>query len=387
MTKDTSRVLVELLKALATDTAMERDVSLSRVTIDRFIAAGLGPLLFSALEKSGRLPACDPDQRLRAASMTSRVLTAALMSHVVDVLAFFQANGVAAVALKGVSYANRYYAEPHLRVMGDVDVLLPDGNTIAAERLLEARGLQKEFPAPAIDYEKHIHSAPLFDPEGDYWIELHRRLIPRTFDASREAPLDLGDVDRHLATITPGGTTVAVFSPEFELVYLAVGWCRDLANGFAATRAQRGLADMVVLLKATEQNLDWDQVLRWARMSQIGACVYVMLSFLHRIDAFDDQNRVCRQLSKQQPYVGPRNAALIHQSLDRHVLTFGNFGRFWRESVNQLLIATLLRKHPAWRNLAVLPANLLFPPDTSARFSPGRLLQRGAKLFANNSCE
>ena len=377
---DKKTVFVELLRTVTTGKQFSADIEISASTIDGFVRAGLAPLLCSELDRAGLLDHRDPSQCLRAAAMTSRVLTRELIDNACDVVAMLRSNGIPVVVLKGFSYATRYYSEPHLRLMGDLDLLLTTGETGAAEDLLMARGFQPESPPPDIDYDRHIHSAPMFSSQRQLWVEPHRRLIPDTFEASQEAPLDLRRVNEHVADITVGCSQVPVFSTEFEVVYLATGWYRDLAFGFDDVRSQRGLVDLAVMLQSTGDRLDWEPILRWSEETQTGACLYFMLSFLVRLGVYADADGICRELRQSQPRINSLVTATIHDRLEKHVLTFGEFGRFARASVNQQLFSTLVCRRAAWQNLLHAPWDLAFPPDQDNRYEPRRLLRRLSKV-------
>lgn len=373
-------VFVELLRTVATGEQFSADIEISPSEIDGFIHAGLGPLLYSELDRAGLLECRDPSQRLRAAAMTARVLTRELIDNACDIVDMLRGAGIPVVVLKGVSFATRYYGEPHLRVMGDLDLLLTSGETGEAENLLIANGFKAEPPPATLDYDRHIHSAPLFSSRRQLWVEPHRRLIPDSFEASQEAPLNIRQAKQHLDDITLGRCQVAAFSTPFEVVYLATGWYRDLAYGFDHARSQRGLVDLAVMLRSTGDRMNWEPILRWSHGTQTGACLYFMLSFLVRLGVYADSEGICRQLRQGQPGINFLVTAIIHDRLEKHVLTFGKFGRFARASTNQQLFSTLIRKRPAWRNLLSTPWDLAFPPDHANRYELRRLVRRLSKL-------
>ena len=374
-------VFVELLRAIGTSRQFSSTIEICQSDIDAFTRAGLGPLLCFELERAGFLDRQDTSHKLRAASMTSRVMTRELMDNVRDVISLLRRCGIDVVVLKGVSYASRYYAEPHLRLMGDLDLLIVTGGIEKTEKALLDDGFERELSASTLDYDMHIHSAPLFSQRRQLWIEPHRRLIPDTFGASREAPLDLQQVDEEVDVIDVGGSRVSVLSAEFELVYLATGWYRDLAFGFESARSQRGLVDLTVMLQSTAKYLNWDRVLRWSHDTQIGACLYYMLSFLERLGAYTDSSEICRQLRARQSRVNSITTSTIHERLEKHVLTFGSYGRFSRAAVNQQLFCTLICDRPAWKNLMTVPWDLLFPTDQTNRYELRRLFRRVANLI------
>ena len=83
-----------------------------------------------------------------------------------ELLGLLQENGIPAVILKGTAAAV-YYPDPEMRTMGDVDILVPMGQTETAASLLSANGYVREESL----YEPHIS----FDKDGIRF-ELHRYL-------------------------------------------------------------------------------------------------------------------------------------------------------------------------------------------------------------------
>lgn len=360
----------EALGSLMTGADFGAEILVSARNIDQIIQAGLGPVFYRLMQKSDIAQKIDPEQKLRASDITSRFLTAEMLENIESIIGQLQDHDIDPVILKGVSFATRYYEEPHLRVMADIDLLLPRRQIRAAEQLLLQDGYVTESPAPDIDYSEHIHSAPLFHPDRKLWFELHRSLINSQFASSREAPLDLSDPEPQIERFQLGAISVRRFRPEFELLYLATGWCFDLTGSFGRPGLQRGLVDGTLILKTCGDKLDWDLLLRWSAGTFSGACLYVLLSFLKQVGAFPDRENVCQALAESQHFVNATNLNIMHGFVERHLVRFENYGRYLTRPTIGNLFAALLQKEPAWKNLLAVPGNILFPRHETRRYNP-----------------
>ncbi len=358
----------EALKSLTTGSQFSADISVTAQDIDDLIRSGLGPVFYHVLNGGERLADIDNEMRLKASDITSRVLSAEQFRNIEAVMGLLQSIDVEPILLKGTSFAARYYPEPHLRIMGDVDLLLPAHRIDEAQDVLVRDGFKKSKPALGMDYEAHIHSAPLFHPDRNVWVELHRRLIPDSFPPSQESPLNLTSVDDEVIATSLGELDVRCFRTEFELVYLAAGWCFDLKNGFGNPGLQRSLFDCALALKTGGDELNWDDIIKWSNKTLLGASLYVLLSFLKRIGVFADSENRCEILGKQQDYVNALSLRLMHGRIEKHLVHFGGYGRLTSPSTTSNMFDVLIRKHAAWRNLAAVPGNILFPRREPQRF-------------------
>ncbi|HUF69230.1 MAG TPA: nucleotidyltransferase family protein [Longimicrobiales bacterium] len=122
----TSALLPALLRALSNGEPRLAD-GVDCADIERLVESGLGPLLHRLRPANGFKNAKGSEALLHGADLTSRVLTSDLFAAVDEIVIALRSTGIEPTLLKGIAYASRYYPEPHLRIMGDVDVLVPAG--------------------------------------------------------------------------------------------------------------------------------------------------------------------------------------------------------------------------------------------------------------------
>ncbi|MGE5345726.1 MAG: nucleotidyltransferase family protein, partial [Acidithiobacillales bacterium] len=114
-------------------------------------------------------------------------------------------SGIETVALKGAALLLRGDAEPELRPMGDLDLLLVAPERIdAATRALERRGWKPRFDTPRhrvfVRPDERVARPACEDPENPIRIELHTNfripVLGRTFDATSSLVSEAATVER-----------------------------------------------------------------------------------------------------------------------------------------------------------------------------------------------
>lgn len=128
-------------------------------------------------------------------------------------------RGIEVVLLKGAALVHTVYADPALRPMGDLDLLVPEDRLDDAERVV--LGLGYEFfdspEARALAREKHRHYPRLTKEEGRYAVELHRHIV------EKGSPLnfDVAELWSSARPVPPDGSRLRVLSAEDQLVHLS----------------------------------------------------------------------------------------------------------------------------------------------------------------------
>ena len=89
--------------------------------------------------------------------------------------------------LKGISIAEEFYPEFHLRPMRDIDLLVPVESLAPMATLLYGLGYRQTSDTPHKTYDSHHHAMPFFHDEKQVWVELHHRLISAKNHGSRSA--------------------------------------------------------------------------------------------------------------------------------------------------------------------------------------------------------
>ncbi len=323
------------------------------------VDSGLGPLL-------RRATAGDPEARksplwplVESADLTARVMAGERLDAADEMIWACEGRTPPLTLLKGISICEQFYPEPHLRPMGDVDVLSePTTAQIVEGHLLEL-GYRRTSEYPPEFYETHHHLTPLFHARKRVWVEIHRGLFPARSRVGSERAFSLANVAEELRPSRFRNRPVNRLSDELQLVYLASHW----AFGLRRLGGIVGMLDLVYLLGRTP-TLRWERIFEWLDGSLASTYVYVLLSYLsrHRLIALAPD--VLRELFARQRSFGRTNLRVLHALLDRYVTEgreFGvlvsarNFGILWKDlqwpnspSGNVLRALRSLRPSRAW---------------------------------------
>jgi hypothetical protein len=143
-------------------------------------ANGLFPLAYHAWQGAGVLPKLPEDERALLRDRFVRYLAGWMTAweETGRILDVWLAAGLRPILLKGADLAARYYAEPHLRPMSDLDVLFP--STAECERaydLLVQRGFRAHESLPQEPWALLQHLPALSAPVTGWAVEIHGALL------------------------------------------------------------------------------------------------------------------------------------------------------------------------------------------------------------------
>lgn len=180
----------------------------------------LGPMLHDRLGR-GDLADTVPQEvedRLKAVHRKHTLRNLKIYRELVTVTRILDAAQIPSIALKGAFLAQFAYAEPGLRPMRDLDLLLRPEQAVQAFELLRAHGYRSLFDgSPEAYFTDRIHLPPLTGP-GGISVELHHRLTPPDRQA---AGFEKGLWARSLSR-TVGGVPIRFLSAEDLLLHLCI---------------------------------------------------------------------------------------------------------------------------------------------------------------------
>ncbi len=188
------------------------------------------------------------------------------------------ALGITPVALKGFHTARRYFEEPGVRRMADVDLLVPLDRSHDAEAALSAAGFIRDAGPKEREKQNWIASQienlelslERDDPRSKWTIELHTSLDRRFH------PGAIAALDRERSAVEPfdvAGRRLAALAPELLVVSLACHCSQELDS----SRLLR-LVELVRVIRAEGNRLDWDAVL--AMMQRTNAARFTYPAFV-----------------------------------------------------------------------------------------------------------
>ena len=367
-------LVLELLRHAATSSDATNRIPAHRLEeIDArqfqwVLQAGLGPLLHRATDSIPQVPTARRSS-LRSADLTAQVIHGNLVDTANEVIDLCHDIGVRVTLLKGISISDQYYPAPHLRPMGDVDVLVAKHAQKSVESVMMGRGYQ-----PLRDYqldEDSIHGVPLLDPQRSVWVEVHTALFPSRDKFGQSRSLSPSQLHSGSVASTFHGRQVYRLKPELQLLYTASFWIRDLSlRGFHASFLPP-LFDAAYLLTRSNQTLNWDGLLTSLDDDMVTASLYIMLAYLARHCDFPSTILDC--LASRQNTVRGLELKLIQFMLDTHLIRGRPFTQLF-ESWH--VWDSLLSPGSHAAKLLLLPWNILFPPRLENRYSVRYQLER-----------
>jgi hypothetical protein len=347
--------LIKLLEAIRSGWSDSDPPDIDVALADWLVRTGCAPLAWRCWQN--RLDSCAHALKLQAADLTARVLYGRFREQIGELLHRLCDNGHTVVPIKGLAVSHRYYPEPHLRLMGDVDLLLPREQIPEATAILERTGFESQPQLRKAGYDDHHHTAPLYHDRWQMWVELHHSLLKPDFVAANDEPFMDAWETQEMESRELFGARVSWLSREFELAYIAAGSCLDLVEGFASERVQRNLVDATLILHCSGRPLAWQTLYRWGEKSSVGSCLSVLLGYLDRHGIANLHAQLTSFLA-MQPYIDGKSLRIFNRIFDRYIAQERRLGWASRRSLPRIS-RSLLEKRSAWRNRATAPLELL----------------------------
>jgi len=189
-----------------------------------------------------------------------------LFNDIRPVLQAFERAGIDAIVLKGMALVARYYHDPGLRPMADVDVLVSPSAVERASSVLRELGWIPWYRlTPAFLRVKH---ALAFDNRLGTICDLHWR----TF----EEPADRGaddDVRAAAVTVSFQGERLRILSPSDQLLHVCGHGAR-----WAQVPGIRWVADAMLILR--EGQVDWRRLVEQTVRRRFVLRIREMLDYL-----------------------------------------------------------------------------------------------------------
>jgi hypothetical protein len=365
--------LIPLLRAIAADSD-RLDPDLFDDTAVRWaIGVGLGPALYRAIRHH---PSCgrsrEPLQWLRGSDLAGRVVVGEILDALEAILASSGAMAGEITLLKGVSLAQFLYPEPHLRPMGDIDLLVTEGARVELESLLRRLGFRQQSSLPAEFYEAHHHSMPFLHEEKRLCVEVHTALVSPCA-AAHDRIFSGRHVSSQIEPASSRGHRTNRLSAELELAYTCTHWAmeRGCFGGGVVP-----LVDLIHQVTKRGGELDWDRLLSDLRASHAATHVRLALAYLTRHEVIDLPSGVVEALAATQRYPLGHNESILQRLVDRYAMEGTRFGRLRTSNNVRSVWDALLQPRSSWVNLLSVAWNVLFPPRNPQRFSPSFQLGR-----------
>jgi hypothetical protein len=213
------------------------------------------PALWAALERKHlkSLVPANAAQYLRALYEMNEQRNAAIDLQLAEILHTLNAAGIVPCLLKGAAHLRAgVYADPALRILTDLDLLLPTDRLLDAQRLLSGIGYDASADVDW-DFSAHHHVPPLVRKGAYASVEVHQE--PLYVEAQRclsaeelwNAAVMHADAGAHYAVPAPTHAELLLFLHS-EVVD------RNLRRWFVSLRT---FQDLMALAAAHGESIDW----------------------------------------------------------------------------------------------------------------------------------
>lgn len=271
----TARLLWEVARpepdlAAVTSAAAAADLDLAARAAT---AHRVAPLMWRALDRAGLAPELGPPgERLRAEHELQRVRNTMLLPRAVALITEpLRSAGLEPLLYKGATLAERY-AEPGLRPMDDIDVILPRRDHAMAVAALERRGWRVHHGGVHDEYDTYLVHPEL----PSLPLELHWGLSTWR---ERAVDLDAEELWRRRVPIDVFGQAAFGLRPADELVALAA----HAGKPFHQFRRLIWAVDVAVVVETAATPLPWPEVAATAHRTGCETVVAVALHHAHRL--------------------------------------------------------------------------------------------------------
>ena len=214
-------------------------------------AHGLAPLLYLQARQSSLVLEPAVKTALQALYLRHRQASRVRSQTLAEILSAFQAAGIDVLVLKGAALAHTVYAEPGLRPMRDMDLLVREEDAVDAQQLLREIGFDAPRTSEVSDRHKHLPQATRRTHDLIISVEVHHDLNEPYMGRCR---VDFDRLHRNRIPFEVSGAVAYTLGPDDMLIHLCqhgtylleplkLIWCADVI----------GVADRYV------ENIDWSR--------------------------------------------------------------------------------------------------------------------------------
>ena len=355
------------LLGVAVDDNTSRDLNcLTATTVQKAADMGLGPVLFAATKDNPRSTASAAYPVLQGTEITSRILMHGQLDGLQDILTALGNGARHVTLLKGISACLKDFPFPHLRTMGDIDLLVPRDKQAVLEATLLRLGYRQQSAQAQDFYKDHHHSMPFFHKERKIWVDVHTALFSSKSRFSGEPAFSQQQIARNTRPFGFREHQTNIIERELSIIYTACHW----ADTFPYPRGLMAMLDIIYLFKREGGLIDWRLLNELTSHSLSASSVWLMLSYLRRHSLISLSAGVEKQLRVSQTAINRTSLTILHGLLDRYLAGGKSFGRIATINNVEIVWTALLASRNPIRNFLRVPYYLLFPPESPVRFSP-----------------
>jgi hypothetical protein len=235
------------------------------------------PTLAACFDPDDDIPS-DVRDYFEAALALNKKRNKQILSTLARVAGLLNAIDIEPVLLKGAALlVEEIYPQSSMRILGDIDILIPKDRSAEASAALKAAGFDTKWSA--VSPPSHHHLPMLLDPETGTGVELHTDVISRSADAviatdwfcEKTRPVVFRGQRVRLPEPTRNAGHIIFHSQIFHDLY-------------THNKVQlRHVIDLVLLRARHEKTIDWDELDRRFSAADAGEALATYLHWVSEL--------------------------------------------------------------------------------------------------------
>lgn len=288
--------MLGLMKNFISSTIPEK--KLTESAINYCVHFGIGAILAETYLQHAELTSSEIKEKLLSVSLTAKYCSAARQSAIAELVTYANTHGIKIILLKGIDLSRSLYKSPHLRQMGDVDILVAQECAQTIANFLLSVGYLQKSDMPDSFYETHQHLKPFHHPQTDVWVEVHTRLFPLLTPHGQRALFQPDYLLNNLTSTKHDPGTAYALKPEINLHYTITHWIRE----FKIANSMTQLIDIALLVN--KPDLNWKEFTEYIRTREQASEIKLVFGILHKNNLASIPDEVLRKLNTKKDSMG-----------------------------------------------------------------------------------
>lgn len=351
--------LINVLQSLCLDTDK---VDLDENTIKWAMQTGLSSIVFDY----GNTQECSDSviKNLVASKLTSQFWFQTQLNATKVIVQELNKQGIVPTLLKGISISTSYYPKPHYRTMRDIDILVDNDEVESFESILPKLDYEQRSTYSKEFYDSLHHTMPWQHCKDEIWIEVHKRLFPKTSPCCNAPVFQLEVIKKEIVIDDFYGLNISRLSKEFQIVYIATHW----AERFKQISGVFALLDIALIINKHDSELDWNKIISWSNTPYVSNYVYLMLQYLKKSELVSSSSNIDKCLKKLNHTLGFGVGSILNAMINYYLMKGGAFSRVLTTDNVALLWKHLLEPSFGVKKIVSIPLAVIFPKNSNKRF-------------------
>ena len=243
---------------------------------------GLGPIAFRTYGEVLRESNAEIYSILLSADLTTRAIYKQMENATVELLECLNGESVTPTLLKGISTAYEFYSPSHLRLMGDVDVLVRRSEiAITMTKLADLGYIVADEDWVRYHEKGHHHLPGARNPKTGVTVEVHTSLFAPGGRFAEQPVFQTDNIRAQTVEFDYNGIRASRFTPEFQLVYTIGHWAVD--GNWAVNLTS--INDTIHILRRHQSDMNWSTLEGWiAGSPRIYPNIAALVNYLEQMD-------------------------------------------------------------------------------------------------------